>query len=406
MKIRIYTPFFPYPVTEGAFQVIADQISSFVRLHHQVEIITWKDSITEFKKRYTLWQNEEYSEMHTRPIVHYFPIPQKGRGWRVVHSLFSPFASVELYYYPNLILKQIQTLTDCDLAIYHHSFSYVWLQQPEHLPTETKRVVHFHNLENELFYLRAHKSSRLTRWVHLKNAQKLRAHELQLSQLCHELWFLSPVDQFRYTQSQPPSSILASLYLRPPTYSPSKTREINQLFCQKKLMSETPILGFIGRFHFGPNQDSAQWIYDQLIPALTVVQFQGKIQMAGKGAQAWQMANTPLQWLECLPDDFHLESFFQNLSWMLVPHLSGSGVRIKLLDALCRNIPVLTTPESVERLHPQLQTHPLIFSSWDPMQWAQRIIFEKAFETRKKYRHLTLPAAMNGEEIYRDSELS
>ncbi|MEO7162942.1 MAG: hypothetical protein ABI041_08485, partial [Bdellovibrionia bacterium] len=273
------------------------------------------------------------------------------------------------------------------------------------------RVVHFHNLESELSFLQLQNSDALPqafqRWVHRKNFEKLKIHEAELVELGRELWFLSPVDMAKFQRErgqvgrQPECALLR---LVPPTFS----AEISKWPGQVKGNTKHTILGLIGGFDFQPNIDSAKWILDHLVPALEKSGFKGKVQIAGRSAQSMistifkthPQSKSPI--LEVLPDGFDVDVFFAGLSWMLVPHLSGSGVRIKLLDALSKKIPVMATPSAVERLHPELHEYPLIFSSDDPTLWANRALGETPQGTRLKYQDLAFPQAMCGTEIYRD----
>ncbi len=294
---------------------------------------------------------------------------------------------------------------------------------------EKRRVVHFHNLESDLAKLKGENTGPshfqfFQRWIHNKNFEKLQHHEGGLPAFCQELWFLSPVDLASFPNQARPEM----LRLIPPTFSsdilrwseqhitqsenqiqpienPSSPRTRHSKPAERPEAAESTrqaVLGFIGGFDFQPNIDSAKWILNRLVPALEKVGFQGKIQIAGRGAQAviqpW--IRSPL--VEVLPDDFDINTFFAEISWMLVPHLTGSGVRIKLLDALARKIPVMATPSAVERLHPEIQKYPLIFSSDDPVLWADQAMRDGFRDTRSKYRDLAFPQAMRGAEIYRD----
>jgi hypothetical protein len=43
--IRVYSPFFPFPVTGGSPQVIADQARILSQKGFDLEMVTWKDSL-------------------------------------------------------------------------------------------------------------------------------------------------------------------------------------------------------------------------------------------------------------------------------------------------------------------------------------------------------------------------
>jgi hypothetical protein len=407
VKVRIYSPFLPYPVTEGAYRVLFDQAFSLLALGHEVELVTWKNSPAEFEERSQLWRawgearKKADGTIHCPvPVFKYLGPQADHRALRVLSSLWGKEASPESYYYPPSIQQRLKTLAPCDLAIYHYSFAHLWLKAPQFLPLEKRRVVHFHNLESELSILQVKNSGVFSQFIHRKNFEKLKNHETELSRLGHELWFLSPVDLDKFRTGQNPKKTPhgARLRLVPPTFS----AEISEWVKQPILHSPETILGFIGGFDFQPNVDSARWILNHLVPALEKSGFRGKVQIAGQGALRVIYPEVQSKLVEVLPDSFSVDQFFAGLSWMLVPHLSGSGVRIKLLDALSKKIPVMATKAAVDRLHPELQTYPLILSSDDPELWTQQALKETPQGTRFKYQDLAFPQAMSGMEVYRD----
>ena len=54
-----------------------------------------------------------------------------------------------------------------------------------------------------------------------------------------------------------------------------------------------------------------------------------------------------------------IESFWAQIDCMIVPHISGSGVRIKMLEALASGITVIANPEAIEPLSLALRANPL-----------------------------------------------
>ena len=416
MKVRIYSPFLPFPITEGAYRVIYDQVFSLTSLGHEVELVTWKDSEGSFQTKRAHWARQG-----NLPVIKRLSLPKEPSRWgRVLSSFFVEEASPELFYYPRIQAHSLRSLGRCDLAIYHYSFAYHWLKTPNLLPEESKRVVHFHNLESDLFVLRSEDSRWPLRWMDLKNAKKLRAHEEQLASLVQELWFLSPVDQKRWeTQhgwikeglAQERKDAVASPVVRersvkvkliPPTYTAEISKWMNSVQAEAHGNAQGLNLGFVGGMRFKPNQDSAEWIMKQLVPELEKRHFQGRILILGSGAQDFFKAELLPSWVEILPEGTEMTEFLKRLSWMLVPHVSGSGVRIKLLDALAQKIPVFATKEAVERLHPEIQKSPLIFSSSSASEWADRVVSEEPFESRLKWKDLSFPEAMRGDRVYQN----
>jgi glycosyltransferase involved in cell wall biosynthesis len=382
--IRIYSPFPPFDRSEGSYHVIADQAHSLKRLGFQVEMIHWKDA----------GQIENKIQ----------------RSTRVLKSLLTDLASPEEFYYPTVLDPGDQLTSIADIGIYHYSFSYNWLHKNPNRP-EKKKFVHFHNLESDLFEMRAKEQSSASyfrNWIHLRNARKLRRHELTLPKLADELWFVSTVDLENFlnrARSLEPSPQYSpqtepETRLVPPSFDPQVFRRRSQLF--RNSASSELCLGILGRFDFGPNRASLAWLIDELAPRLQAGQFKGRILVCGKHVpedliQKGQSFGF-FDFLGFVPD---LEDFWSHLSFLLIPQLGGSGVRIKLLEALSSGLPVIANPEATLPLSPKIQASPLISSYASPQDWADRILQEKPFATRQKLGKNNLSADLDGVNIYR-----
>ena len=498
MKIRIYTPFFPFTMTEGAFQVISDQVFTLVKLKHQVEMVIvredrasvfekmrlmgWDTHRTDFK--IVFFENAAPAETRAQPRLESAGnsgsahLPGSGSGsaygpnrnplagaafrraanledpseesdfegspkalpdnrWkRVVTSLFSGLASPELLYYPPQNDHR-DMLGAVDLAIYHYSFAYAWLINPS-APQESKKVVYFHNLESDLFRQRAVETRNIfNKLVFYLNAWKLRRHEKKLAQLCSEVWLISPPDQKQYLQN----NLTAVTRLISPSFNAElKTARTERFLRDQNAMDEnsatsppsensvpadrpvghqgessTPLvrsnfsgvtLGYLGGMDFGPNRESALWILSHLAPELLKKNFTGRILIAGKNPppEVLRLAKN-FPFFEVLGFLKNTEDFWCRLSWMLVPHINGSGVRMKLLEAVASGVPVLAHPSAIERLHPALQNHLGIVACSTLEDWSQMILAETPFQTRRKLQEKLatseVVAGLDGLDIYR-----
>src|SRR4051794_19287772 len=115
MKIRIYSPEYPFPMTEGAHQVIGDQIRTLLALGHEVELVIWKSPAP----KQPFFEKLKLVCLHSPKRI--------PRPLRILSSFVKPDASPELYYYPPELDERAK-LGEVDLAIYHYSFAYAWLR--------------------------------------------------------------------------------------------------------------------------------------------------------------------------------------------------------------------------------------------------------------------------------------
>ncbi|RYZ92865.1 MAG: glycosyltransferase [Proteobacteria bacterium] len=133
-------------------------------------------------------------------------------------------------------------------------------------------------------------------------------------------------------------------------------------------------LGFVGGLDFGPNYDSASFIIDEVAPLL--IEMSGGIEIVIGGRKPPQSlidraAKFPFIKIVGYVDDIDL--FWRNLDAFLIPHITGSGVRTKLLESLARRIPTLTNPAGFDRISPELSAVPYLHVLKSPEDWATLI---------------------------------
>lgn len=352
MKIRVYSPRVPYPAVDGASQVIFDQVRVLVALGHEVELVSWEGP--DFEARSWPLRNVEahywgrHSLMDTRLV-------------RIPRMLAGGNASPELQHYPIRADKR-SSLALADLGIYHYSFAYPWLvrRQPR---TERQLCVHLHNVESDLYTQRAAAATfPPARWIHKRNAHRLRRHEKSLPSFVDEMWFLSPADLRNYRQRCGPDP----MRLVPPTYDPAIWQTDR---------SVSGDVGFIGALDFRPNEASVQWIIETLCPRLQAGGFVNSLLVVGRNPpERLVHAAKPypfIRFLGFVPD---LAQFWRSVRCTLSPHLEGSGVRTKLLESVARGVPAITNPAAVTMLPEPLRSNAGIYICESAAQWVDYIL--------------------------------
>lgn len=360
---RIYFPYFPGPARDGAAFVVVGLIRNFLKSGSSVELVFWKGPV------------QKSSPETPFNIVRLFnhDLDQEGsfpRIKRVFESVFSTSSSPEEYHYPRRGLEAWEQLGPAKLAIYNYGFSWNWLGKGRGFgPEEFKRVVFHHNLESDLSFQRMTRPLSLIHWL---NYQKLKLHEIQLQNLVDENWFISKPDLDKWIERGGDRN-------RARCHFPDLFEEDYQAIRLKRSTktdnSKTPVLGFLGRLDFSPNTQSLNWILKHICPALASKGFKGKIRVIGRNAssqQKLQMAEFPFIIYEGFQES--LDSFWTELDWLLVPHLEGSGVRVKLIESLMYHIPSLTHLKAAERLSPELQKSPYLRVEENPSRWVELIL--------------------------------
>lgn len=369
MHIRIYSPISPFKSDGGTAIATLRQIRALLELGHLVEGVSWiatKDE--DFWKNqwlgtipHSIQKNLSWRNFRLRPLDESF----LSRFSRISSSLFQKSSSPEQYYYPkNAYSKLSSQLKLADLGIFTYSFAANWILDSAFVPKESKTVVHFHNLESELFFLRGESSKNILSSRFFKfTAQKLRAHEKGLSQnkKINSLWFLSQRDLSLF-HSRLSQSVNKCRLVPPPFFENPRIK--------KEPCSNAKKIGFIGNLDFEPNRKSVDWILRELLPEIRKEKLSVQVVIAGSGSPealfGEEFLNAPeIVWLGSLQES---QVFWDQISILLSPQKGGSGIRIKILEALEQGIPVLTNSGEGFQIG-QSQDFPLLIVRKSAPEW-------------------------------------
>ncbi|MBL7818335.1 MAG: glycosyltransferase [Saprospiraceae bacterium] len=214
-----------------------------------------------------------------------------------------------------------------------------------------------HNVEHEIWKRVAEVTNFLPkRWYLNFLNKKLRRFELENTQKCDILLPITERDQriFRLLGFRG-HSVVTPVGLHSRDYLPNKRS------------FELPVtLGFIGALDWMPNQEGLRWFLDKVWSQISAHQNPQKpffqLHIAGRNAP---------QWLKNLKADnvvFHGEvadaqQFMNQHSVAIVPLFSGSGIRVKILEAMMLGRVVLTTSMGLEGIPAQDGDEVLIANS-------------------------------------------
>jgi hypothetical protein len=161
---------------------------------------------------------------------------------------------------------------------------------------------------------------------------------------------------------------------------PPLLREPRQLY---RRAPTAPVFTFLGGFDYAPNLDGMSWFLevcrDVVLAALPDVQ----IQVVGAGterglpqAAAWGDRVRFLGWV----DD--LDAVLGNSVALLSPLRTGSGVKIKVLEALARGLPVVATPSGVQGIEADESTGCLVGATPEDLAASMRMAFDSETNLR------------------------
>jgi GT2 family glycosyltransferase len=145
---------------------------------------------------------------------------------------------------------------------------------------------------------------------------------------------------------------------------------------------------FLGSFRHLPNQEGLNWFTRQVLPA--VLERKPKARLVIVGAEP-----PPAHSLPHVPDNIELRGFVDDVreplsryAVFVCPILSGSGMRVKLLEAFAAGIPVVSTPLGAEGLAGS--DGEICSLAADPSEFARKIV--ELFDDSEKAKKLACKA--------------
>ena len=204
--------------------------------------------------------------------------------------------------------------------------------------SSAKVVMRAHNVEHEIWERVAdHETNLLKRWYLRHLTAKLRRYEWQMLDRYDLILPISALDEAAFREAGGTTeSVVIPIGLDPARYTATPLR------------SEQPLrLSFIGSLDWMPNQEGLLWFVRRVWPKLRRAFPTLELHVAGR--------NTPpaIQQLRIPGITVHGEvpcarTFIRQYPVMVVPLLSGSGMRAKIVEGMALGKVVLTTKVGLE----------------------------------------------------------
>jgi glycosyltransferase involved in cell wall biosynthesis len=304
-KLLLISAISPFPQTSGGATRIYHNIVELSK-KYSITFITFNSPDNDFYKKYT----EKFINLDLHPKSLFTPIPFRFSEW------YSP----ELL---TLINKQNFDLVQVE-------FSQL-LYLANHFSAKTLTRFVSHDISSISFYRRIFETKNIFKII--------TALFFWLQIYFYEKQYLPKFNKI-FTVSQTDHDLLQRHFNLPSTVVPNGISQIN--FLSKKPSSVLRI-GYIGSFSHPPNKFAVSYFIDKIAPKLSNFQFF----LAGNNPDFSHPLATNLGMVSDLKD------FYSKIDVLVAPIFSGSGTRIKILEALSYGVPVISTTIGAEGLNIQ-----------------------------------------------------
>lgn len=218
-----------------------------------------------------------------------------------------------------------------------------------------------HNVEHLIWERKAHHEKSPLRKGYMRNtAKRLKGYELKLA-LAADI--LVPI-------SEPDASYFKARGIHIPKLTIPAGLNMKEYALTK--MPEGKSVFFIGALDWLPNQEGLIWflrnVFDRLLSAMPGLNFH----VAGRNAPGHFERKLKHPGIIYHGEVENAVDFIQSHGVMVAPLLTGSGIRIKILEGMALGRPVVTTTSGIEGIPAKNRQHVVVED--DPAMFSKRLI--------------------------------
>ena len=356
MRILIIVNKVPYPPKDGGSIATLTLARHFSYLGHEVDILAMNTSKHYFRLDLLplkLSNNIRFIGVDTPALI-----SVKGA---LKNLLFSNKAYIaERFYTDKFRLRLEELLYEQDYDIIQLEGSYMGMYMPSiRSHSSAKVAMRAHNLEFEIWE-RTAKNSFFFKSIYFSNLAK-RIKKLEKSQL-NSFHAMIPI-------TQRDANTLKSLGCSIPMHITPTGIDVEEANMDTKNI-EFPSLFHIGALDWPPNQEGLMWFFDKIWPLVLEKHPNLTFYLAGRNAPD-KIKSLVVQNLVYLGEVDSATEFMNSKAIGIVPLLSGSGMRIKIVEGMALGKTMLTTTLGVEGIPAKDGKEVMIAD--DPKDFADKI---------------------------------
>ncbi|NBI29332.1 glycosyltransferase family 4 protein [Chengkuizengella marina] len=332
LNILVITPWLPYPVNDGGSIASMSSIICLDKLGHNVHLATFAeidDSNIEHNKNKLLCKACIKNILIFRKEI-------KMNSKLLFKNLFSVNSILINRYYSKKILNDIVVYcnkNNIDVLWVDQLWPTVYVKKLKKILPNLKIIYREHNVESDLLKQKIKKQRFLKKFFLLTQISLVKKFEKNLFNYLDFTIVLSKEDK--------------QLLDIPPNKSEVIPFGLDDNEQPIGNFNTKPNLVFVGSLEYIPNNEGIEWFLDEVVSKLNLSEV--KVFIIGKGANdklKKKVAAFPNVKLLGFVDD--LSSFLLKSNIFIVPLLSGSGIRLKVLEAMRKGIPIISTSKGIE----------------------------------------------------------
>ena len=322
----------PYPASEGGPMAMNSIITGLLEAGHQIKVLAINDP------KFKVTEADIPDDYKRKTGIELIPVDLRVRPLKAFFNLFTK----KSYHVERFISKDFSNRLE--ELLQKEQFDVVQLEMLYMTPyvdcirahSKAMIVLRAHNVEHKIWE-RIAKETRFfaKRWYINHLARTLKEYELNALETVDGIAAITRKDAafFRKYCSKPIIDIPYGVY--PEEFTPNYNIEGKPKFYH------------IGSMNWMPNEEGIRWFIDEVLPKTIEKVPDFVYHLAGRNMPEWltTMKNPHIDVIGEVPD---AKEFVANHDVAIVPLLSGSGLRIKIIESMAMGKTVITTRVGAE----------------------------------------------------------
>jgi glycosyltransferase involved in cell wall biosynthesis len=331
MHILVLTNKIPYPPIDGGSIAVLNLSLALSKLNHSVCILAMNTA-----KHYFPTQNipEEITSKIDLAAVN---VPAKIKALGAIKNLLfssKPY-TIDRFISGNYQSKLHELLVNQHFDIVQLEGLYLGYYVPLIRKFSKAKIIYrAHNLEFEIWQRASTRMNFIKKWYFKNLSGRLLNFEKDLVSKCNGIMAISNKDKEWFENQVPKQNIC--------TVSAGIDFEYFSDYHNNE-----PDLFYIGALDWLPNQEGLLWFFKHVWPEINLKYPHLKFYLAGRNPSK-QMKLLKAKNLVFLGEIEHAKDFIKAHSILIIPLFSGSGIRIKIIEAMAFGKAVITTSLGLE----------------------------------------------------------
>jgi polysaccharide biosynthesis protein PslH len=324
----------PLPPIDGGCLAMHQITDGLLKNNHSVKVVTISTPKHPYKKEY---YTNNYLE--TTALVHQYIDTTPA----FADAVFAVFKN-ESYNISRFYSKKLEA--KLELILKENKFDVIHLESIYTTPyipvirknSNAKIVLRTHNVEHKIWEELYQNTSNYLKKYYLKYlSKKLKKSEIAALNAVDGIAAISPNDLEYFQSVSGTKSTYIPFGIDVSEFKQQKNTKLNALF-------------FLGAFDWLPNKNGINWFVNNVFPEIAKHYPETKLYIAGKSLKK----NINIYNNKNIVTEGEVESsveFMKKHDVLVVPLLEGSGIRIKILEAMSLKKPVIATTKAADGLN-------------------------------------------------------